>query len=127
MMQMLENGGVEVVTDQTRPADADNPIGYYEFALVKRIQQDVSWMPRVRGQALKIVSQLLYDLPAGERFRIIFMERDLEEVLRSQEKMLARRGGSAGPREEMERAYTLHLERLYEWLGQQPNMLVLHV
>src|SRR5438128_174685 len=108
MMQMLENGGVEVVTDQTRPADADNPRGYYEFATVKRLHQDVSWLPQVRGQALKIVSQLLYDLPASERFRIIFMERDLEEVLRSQEKLLARLGRSAEPREEIKRAYALH-------------------
>ena len=127
MMQMLENGGVPVVTDHIRTADTDNPRGYYEFEQVKKIKEDASWLPQTRGKAFKMVSQLLYDLPPGEAYRIVFMERDLEEVLRSQEKMLARRGGSAGPREEMERAYTLHLERLYEWLGQQPNMTVLHV
>jgi hypothetical protein len=29
MMQMLDNGGVLVVTDQIRSADTDNPKGYY--------------------------------------------------------------------------------------------------
>src|SRR5580692_5957036 len=90
MMQMLDNGGVAVVTDNIRAADTDNPRGYYEFEKVKKIKQDASWLPATRGQAFKMVSQLLYDLPAGERYRIIFMERDLDEMLLSQEKMLQR-------------------------------------
>ena len=90
MMQMLDNGGVPVVTDHIRTADTDNPRGYYEFEQVKKIKEDVSWLPETRGKAFKMVSQLLYELPASERYRIIFMERDLDEMLLSQEKMLAR-------------------------------------
>src|SRR5438445_13894335 len=90
MMQMLENGGVEVLTDNLRTADTDNPRGYYELEPVKRIKRDASWLPQTRGKAFKMVSQLLYDLPPGESYRIIFMERDLDEVLASQEKMLRR-------------------------------------
>src|SRR5713101_3371282 len=101
MMQMLENGGVEIVTDNIRAADTDNPRGYYEFEKVKKIKQDASWLPATRGKAFKMVSQLLYDLPTSEQYRIIFMERDLEEVLLSQEKMLQRLGRNAAPREEM--------------------------
>ncbi len=92
MMQMLEGGGVEVVTDGVRPADTDNPKGYYEFEKVKTIRRDASWLPATRGKAFKMVSQLLYDLPSGESYRIVFMERDLEETLLSQEKMLTRLG-----------------------------------
>src|SRR5579864_8247467 len=88
MMQMLDNGGVEVVTDNVRTADTDNPRGYYEFEQVKTIKRDTSWLPATRGRAFKMVSQLLYDLPPSEAYRIIFMERDLEETLLSQEKML---------------------------------------
>ena len=101
MMQMLAAGGVEVVTDHVRTADTDNPRGYYEFELVKKIKQDASWLPEARGKAVKMVSQLLYDLPAGEKYRIIFLERDLDEVLVSQEKMLERLGRTAAPREAM--------------------------
>src|SRR6266513_5601629 len=85
MMQMLDNGGIEVVTDNMRTADTDNPRGYYEFEKVKKIKQDVSWLPETRGKAFKMVSQLLYDLPPGERYRIIFMERDFDEMMLSQE------------------------------------------
>jgi Sulfotransferase domain len=127
MMQMLENGGVEVVTDGIRSADADNPKGYYEFEQVKTIQRDASWLPATRGKAFKMVSQLLYDLPPGETYRIVFMERDLEETLLSQERMLARLGRPAAPREQMRRAYVLHLERLHKWLSLQSNMEVLLV
>src|SRR5690242_6951525 len=127
MMQMLAIGGVEVVTDSIRTADTDNPRGYYEFERVKKIKQDASWLPEVRGKAVKMVSQLLYDLPATETYRIIFMERDFDEVLASQEKMLARLGQPAAPREEIVRAYTLHLSRLRSWLGAQRHLAVLTV
>jgi len=127
MMQMLESGGVDIVTDQTRPADADNPRGYYEFGKVKQIKRDASWLPQTRGKAFKMVSQLLYDLPPTERYRIIFMERDMAEMLLSQEKMLQRLGLSAAPREDIQQAYTLHLERLHDWLRQQGHMEVLRV
>src|SRR5436309_14204442 len=122
MMQMLENGGVPVVTDHIRTADTDNPRGYYEFEQVKKIKEDASWLPQTRGKAFKMVSQLLYDLPPGERYQIIFMERDLDEMLLSQEKMLERSGRSAAPREEMKRAFAAHLEKLHAWLARQPNM-----
>lgn len=127
MMQMLACGGVNVVTDHLRAADADNPRGYYEFEKVKQIKQDASWLPDVRGKAFKMVSQLLYDLPPGQRYRIIFMERDLDEILASQEQMLARLGRTSAPREALKRSYTLHLERLHEWLGRQPHIEVLRV
>jgi hypothetical protein len=75
MMQMLDQGGIEVVTDHVRTADTDNPRGYYEYEMVKKIKKDVSWLPATRGKAFKMVSQLLYDLPPGEHYRIIFMAR----------------------------------------------------
>jgi len=124
---MLENGGVEIITDSIRTADTDNPRGYYEFERVKRIKQDSSWLSQVRGKAFKMISQLLYDLPETERYRIIFMERNLDEMLLSQEKMLERLGRSGAPREEIKSSYTLHLKSLHNWLRQQRNMSVLSV
>src|ERR1041385_6926415 len=88
MMQLLEAGGIEVVTDHRRAAGADNPRGYREFERGKKIKDDASWLPELRGKAVKMVSQLLYHLPATENYRIFFMERDLDEVISSQEKML---------------------------------------
>src|SRR5260370_24905550 len=127
MMQMLENGGVAVVTDNIRAADTDNPRGYYEFEKVKRLKQNASWLPEARGKAFKMVSQLLYDLPASEHYQIIFMERDMDEMLRSQDKMLQRLNRPAAPHVEIKRYYAGHLERLQLWVVQQPNIDVLLV
>jgi hypothetical protein len=127
MMQMLDRGGIDVVTDRVRTADTDNPHGYFEFEAVKRINQDASWLPGTRGKAFKAVSQLLYDLPSTERYRIIFMQRDLDELLRSQEKMLVRLGRTPAPADSMKQSYVIHLERLGDWLAKQDNMKVLFV
>ena len=127
MMQMLENGGLPVVKDDIRTADVDNPRGYYEFEKVKKIKEDASWLPDTRGKAFKMVSQLLYELPPDERYRVIFMERNLDEMLLSQEKMLKRLGRRAAPRAEMKRSYTLHLDRLHEWFRRQRHVEVLNV
>jgi hypothetical protein len=127
MMQMLDSGGVEVVTDHVRTADTDNPRGYYEFEVVKAIKRDTTWLRATRGKAFKMVSQLLYDLPPDETYRVIFMERDLGEVLISQEKMLTRLGRTPAPRDQLRAAFAAHLERLYEWLRRQGNFAVLRV
>jgi len=127
MMQMLASGGVTVVTDNIRTADRDNPRGYFEFERVKKIKEDASWLPETRGKGFKMVSQLLYNLPPNEMYRIIFMKRDMDEMLISQEKMLERLGRIAAPRDEIKRAFTGHLRRLADWLARQPNMKVLYV
>ena len=127
LMQMLDSGGIEVVTDGARTADVDNPRGYYELEAVKRIARDTSWLAGTRGKAFKMVSQLLYHLPASEQYRIIFVERDFDEMLASQEKMLKRLGRPAAPRDEIIAAFRLHLEKLHAWLGRQANMQVLRI
>src|SRR5262245_26912150 len=127
MMQMLDRGGIPAVTDAIREADTDNPRGYYEFERVKKTKADPSWLPEARGKVVKMVSSLLYDLPATETYRIIFMRRDLDEVLESQEKMLERLNRPAGPREPMKSSFTTHLDRLFRWLPAQRHMRVLEV
>ncbi len=127
MMQMLDNGGVPVVTDHIRTADTDNPRGYYEYERVKKIKDDATWLPELRGKAVKMVSQLLFALPASERYLIIFMERDLDEVLISQDKMLARLNKPSAPRAAIEHAFREHLGRVRAWLKGQPNIEVLFV
>src|SRR5690349_20802881 len=119
MMQMLDHGGIPTVTDNIRTADTDNPKGYYEFEQVKKLKEDASWLPATRGKAVKMVSQLLYDLPAHENYRIIFMERDFDEMIRSQEKMLARLNRPSAPADEIKAAFARHLDRLRAWLAGQ--------
>lgn len=92
MMRMLEAGGVPPVVDGERKANADNPMGYYEFEPVKALKEDSSWVADSTGQAVKVIYKLVYDLPNNVPYRIVFMQRDIEEVLSSQEKMMRRDG-----------------------------------
>ena len=94
VMRMLEVGGVQVTTDEVRGADEDNPMGYFEVERVKRLAEDAdkSWLRESRGKAIKVISHLLRSLPHGNFYKVIFCERDLSEVLSSQNVMLQRRG-----------------------------------
>jgi hypothetical protein len=87
MMQMLEAAGLEIASDALRAADADNPRGYYELEAVKRIRDDDSFLGECVGRVVKIVAPLLPSLPEEYDYRIVFMERDLAEVLASQREM----------------------------------------
>jgi hypothetical protein len=105
-MRMLDAGGVPVLTDGLRTADDDNPKGYYEFEPVKQLDKpgDHSWLAGARGQAVKIISFLLTHLPERYDYQVIFMQRDLDEVLASQNKMLQARGESGGAADDRMRA-----------------------
>ena len=94
MMRMLDSAGLAMMTDQERTADEDNPRGYYEYERVKDLEKepDKSWVREARGRVLKVISHLLKDLPEENYYQVIFMRRDLDEVVASQNKMLERRG-----------------------------------
>ncbi len=91
LMQMLAAGGIAVLADESRAADEDNPRGYLEFAPVKNLLKDSKWLFEGRGRVIKIVAPLLAALPPGLACRVILSERDLDEVIDSQERMLVHR------------------------------------
>jgi hypothetical protein len=129
MMQMLHAGGMEVLTDRLREPDQDNPRGYFEFEPVKQTRSDSSWLEAAGGKAVKMVYLLLYDLPPGRDYRVLFMKRPLGEVLASQRRMLEREGKPAGDLADplMEKVFKSHLEKVEAWLGTQENFRVLPV
>ncbi len=94
IMKMLEAGGLPVLTDGQRTADEDNPKGYYEVERVKDLarEADKGWLAEARGKGLKVISFLLKSLPPNFNYKVVFIRREMEEVLASQRKMLARRG-----------------------------------
>ena len=124
MMQMLQAGGLPVLADQSRPADEDNPQGYFEFDPVKRTKRDASWLATASGQAVKIVCLLLYDLPAEHEYRVLFMNRCMDEIMASQQVMLARRGtsGAGQSASEMGRIFEDQLNRIRDWLSRQAHI-----
>ncbi len=129
MMKMLEAGGLVPLTDGQRAADEDNLGGYYEYEGVKKVAQDPSWLDAARGRVVKVISRLLYDLPEGYAYRVVFMQRQLDEVLASQQQMLQRRGradGGAGDAE-LKQLFQRHLDEVALWLAARPNFAVLNL
>ena len=93
MMQILEAGGMEILTDDIRKADQSNPRGYYEYEKVKGLLKDNSWFAEAEGKAVKVIAQLISYLPLNFQYNVIFMERNMDEILLSQDKMIDMLGG----------------------------------
>ncbi|MFY9569870.1 MAG: sulfotransferase [Blastocatellia bacterium] len=129
MMKMLAAGGLEPITDNIRAADEDNPKGYFEFEKVKEIEKDSLWLDDVRGRAVKMISALLKHLPSRYNYKIIFMRRNMNEVLASQRQMLVRRGEPADTVADAKMAvmFEKHLAQIDAWLKTQPNIEVEYV
>jgi hypothetical protein len=130
MMRMLDEGGLEPMTDGIRQSDEDNPKGYYEVEQVKSLkkQTDKTWVRDAEGKVLKVVSSLLKDLPTGYRYDVVFMNRNLDEVVASQNKMIERRGEKAsGDDKEIRQLYEQHLRSIKAWIPNQPNFRVLEI
>ena len=130
MMKMLEAGGISPLTDEVREPDPDNPKGYYEFERVKQLEKgDAEWLGEARGKVVKVISALLKHLPDEYRYRVIFMRRDMEEILASQRKMLERRGKASNGVDDQTMAehFERHLTEVQQWLNTQPNVEVLYI
>ena len=65
MMQILDAGGLPIMTDQLRTADMDNPKGYYEFERVKKLKDgDTEWVKDAQGKVVKVIFSAA-GIPAG--------------------------------------------------------------
>ncbi|MBL0118789.1 MAG: alkaline phosphatase family protein [Saprospiraceae bacterium] len=125
MMQMLEAAGLDIFTDKERTADDSNPKGYYEHEAVKNLQHNNKWLPEAKGKVVKIIAQLLSHLPANYHYQVIFMERDVLEVIASQQKMLVRDGKRVNEdtlQLQLVNQYTQTVDKVKEWAENQPNV-----
>ncbi|MGA2052310.1 MAG: alkaline phosphatase family protein, partial [Opitutales bacterium] len=128
VMQMLAAGGFPLLTDGARAPDSANPRGYFEYEKVKSLARDSSWIAEARGRAVKIVAPLLPFLPRETHYRVIFVERDLDEVLASQTAMLAGQGHATRDHAALRRAYRQQSANAFALLARHPHMthLVVH-
>lgn len=129
-MKMLEAGGMPLLIDGIRTADEDNPKGYYELERVKELDKGggKEWVKEARGKAVKIISFLLKDLPEEHNYKVVFMHRELAEVLASQAKMLERRGETSKTDDDrMHDLYSKHLAKTKQVLGGSDRFEVLEL
>ena len=124
MMKIMDASGVPAVTDSIRKADEDNPKGYFEYEKVKQIKSDTSWLEDCDGKCVKMVSALLPYLPKNYQYSIVFMERDLNEIYVSQNKMLRHLGKKLLNTDIIDH-YKRHVRLVLKWATSQTNV-VLH-
>ncbi len=89
MMQILINGGLPVAFDESRPPDEHNPKGYFELAggkIINHLMDGTFDMAAHTGRIVKVTAYGLKFLPKG-KYKIIYMQRNIEEVLNSMQKM----------------------------------------
>jgi len=86
MMRILSFGGVSVLADKDRtetPTNAlGNPYGDYEFRNIDKSLKKLGTR-RTSGKAVKIVAPYIDLLPLDRPVRVIFMKRDLSEIVAS--------------------------------------------
>ncbi|MFZ1687260.1 MAG: alkaline phosphatase family protein [Flavobacteriales bacterium] len=126
MMQALVGGGMEPFMDGRRKADESNPKGYFEHEAVKALARDPRVMEHAQGKVVKVVAPLLPFLPPRFRYRVILMERDMYEVLRSQNSML-QRGPGTSFRTGLVGVYAKQMEKVDRWCKRNSNVEVLRV
>jgi len=130
MMRMLDVGGLPVLSDNVRTPNEDNPMGYYEFERVKKMPDgDFEWLKDAAGQVVKVLAVLLTHLPDKYSYKVLFMRRNMEEMLDSQRAMLVRRGEVTDRVDdhEMARLFEEHLIDLYAWMDAKSNVRYLEV
>ena len=131
MMQILQAGGIQAVSDNARMPDQDNSKGYYEHERVKALAKgQYDCLVNAEGRAIKVVSTLLKHLPTDRHYKVIFMQRNIDEVLASQAVMLKnlQQAVSSGDNDNKLKAlYIKHLSTVAKWLNNSAHTTVLNV
>jgi len=125
MMQMLHSGGVDILTDQKRKADVSNPKGYFEYEPVMSLHKDKSWMHKAQNKAVKIVAPLLKHISPEFRYKIIFMKRDLDEVVKSQQRMIGKDPDTIPV--SLYNSYYGQLQQIGVWKDKEPGVELIYV
>lgn len=127
MMQMLVNGGVEPYTDDVRQPDESNPKGYYEHEAVLRLARDKKWLSEVKNKVVKIISHQLFHIPAKYNLKIVFMLRDINEIIDSQKRMLElnnKKNAKNFPLS-LEISYRKNLSQVQKWAENNKNVSII--
>ncbi len=108
-----------------RAPDENNPRGYFEYEPVKSLARDASWVPEAEGKVVKVIHALLLHLPDGFEYRVILMQRKIQDVIRSQRQMLDRSSGISDER--LAEVYLYQLQSVERALAVRPSFRVLPV
>jgi len=124
MMQMMEKAGIPVLTDGVRKADENNPKGYYEHEGAKSLARNKTWLKDAQGRVVKVIAQQLKHLPEKHNYNIVFMLRDIHEIIASQHAMLNREGKKSAYPIALENSFRKSLLQITEWSKKRHNISI---
>jgi len=93
LMQILKSGELPVNYDNSRKPDDNNPKGYFELEggkIINNLMAGNFPFNAYKGEFIKITAFGLQFLQPG-KFKIIYSERNIEEILDSMEKMIGKK------------------------------------
>ncbi|MEZ4792701.1 MAG: alkaline phosphatase family protein [Gelidibacter sp.] len=125
MMQMLHSGGLEALTDKNRKPDESNPKGYFEYDPVMSLHKDNTWLHLGQDKSIKVVAPLLRFLDTKYRYKVIFMNRDLTEVVKSQQKMIGKDPENLPIK--LFDAYSKQLNKVESWKDKEPGVELIYL
>ncbi|QNJ96954.1 alkaline phosphatase family protein [Constantimarinum furrinae] len=125
MMQMLDKAGLDSLVDGKRKADESNPKGYYEYEPVMALHKDNSWLDKAQNKSVKVVAPLLKYLDPNFRYKIVFMTRNLDEVVKSQQKMIGKDTNTIPVK--LYNAYWEQLSAVEVWKDKEPGVELIYV
>ena len=117
--QQLAPGPCLVAGQQTQPGQAAGALRARESRLalveaVKGIVKNNAFLKELDGKTIKIVAPLVTFIDLSLEYRVVFMIRELDEVLQSQGKMLGK--DQQEQQEKFRSIYTLHVEKSRQFL-----------
>jgi len=93
LMQILKAGEIPISFDESRKPDENNPKGYYELEggkIINKLIEGTFPLEEFKGKFIKVTAFGLKFLPPG-KYKIIYSERNIEEILDSMEKMIGKK------------------------------------
>lgn len=130
LMQMLEKGGISPLTDNKPPPNEHNPNGYYGHQGIRNLNKNQDILKEAVGKSIKVFAGLLPSLPKNYTYKVIFIERNLDEVWDSRQKILKANGKkikegffSTQNRENFKR----NIEKAKAWVNQNPETDILYI
>lgn len=125
MMQMLNSGGLDLLVDDVREADISNPKGYFEYEPVMSIHRDNTWLSKGQNKVVKIVAPLLKHIDPEFRYKIIFMKRDINEIIKSQRLMTGKDTEILPVK--LYNSYVRLLENIESWKEKETGVEILYL
>jgi hypothetical protein len=89
------------------------------------IHKDNSWLELAQNKSVKVVAPLLKFLSPKYRYKVIFMNRDLSEIIKSQQKMIGK-NADVLPLKLFE-AYQKQLKQVEIWKNKEPGVEIIYL